>query len=666
MTVVPLKPPKATVTPFRTVLVANRGEIALRIMATARSMGYGTVAVYSSADAKSRHVGFADRAVLIGGPLPAESYLNIPAIIAAAKASGADAVHPGYGFLAENAAFARACREAGLVFIGPSAESIEAMGDKARAKAFMQAAGVPVVPGYQGEDQSEARFVAEAETIGFPVMIKAVAGGGGRGMRLVPDAASLPALLASAQSEARNAFGDATVLIEKAIVAPRHIEIQVFGDRHGNAIHVGERDCSIQRRHQKLIEEAPSPAVSAELRARMGEVSVKAVQAFGYEGAGTLEFLLDRDGRFYFMEMNTRLQVEHPVTEAITGLDLVAWQLKVAAGEALPLAQHELRFTGHAIEVRLCAEDPAHDFMPQSGRFGAWAMPENLRVETAMADGAEVTPFYDSMVAKVIAHGPTREAARLTLAEGLIRTTALGVATNQGFLKRALEHPAFATGEATTAFVGAHGDALAARPAETISDAALAALVLFMSDSATRPRTRARHLGPPLPVPMLVEIDGAKAEVAIHRDRDGTYRIGADGQQLTISVEAAGLGRLRLRHGTLALDVPFHRAGADLFIQRGADQVHVRDLTRAATKPAGSDGSDGRLTAAMNGRIVAVHAAVGDDVAVGQPLVTLEAMKMEHVHAAPIAGKLVEIGIAPGEQVTTGRLLAAIEKTDAA
>jgi geranyl-CoA carboxylase alpha subunit len=650
-------------TPFRTVLVANRGEIALRVMRTARRMGYGTVAVHSSADTASAHVRFADRAVLIGGPLPAESYLNIPAIIAAAKASGADAVHPGYGFLAENAAFARACREAGLVFIGPSAESIEAMGDKARAKAFMQAAGVPVVPGYQGDDQSEARFLAEAGKIGFPVMIKAVAGGGGRGMRLVPDAASLPALLASAQSEAKNAFGDATVLIEKAIVSPRHIEIQVFGDRHGNALHLGERDCSVQRRHQKLIEEAPSPAVSAALRARMGEVSVKAVQALAYEGAGTLEFLLDRDGQFYFMEMNTRLQVEHPVTEAITGLDLVEWQLRVAAGEALPLAQHELRFTGHAIEVRLCAEDPAHDFMPQSGRFGAWSMPDGLRVETAIADGADVPPFYDSMVAKIIAHGPTREAARLALAEGLTRATALGVATNQGFLKRSLEHAVFAAGEATTAFVGTHGEALAARPAAAVSDAALAALVLFVSDSAPRHRAQARHLGPPLPVPMLIAVDGAKADVAIHRDRDGSYRIEVGEQQIAVTVEAAGSGSLRLRHGTIVLDVPFHRAGADLFIQRGADQVHARDLTRAATKPAGSDGSDGRLTAAMNGRIVAVHATVGDDVTAGQPLVTLEAMKMEHVHTAPIAGRLVEVTIAPGEQVTTGRLLAAIEKT---
>lgn len=650
-------------TPFKTVLVANRGEIAIRIMATARRMGYGTVAVHSSADTRSRHVGFADRAVLIGGPLPADSYLNIPAIIAAAKASGADAVHPGYGFLAENAAFSQACREAGLVFIGPSPQSIEAMGDKAHAKAFMQAAGVPVVPGYQGEDQSEVRFAAEAEKIGFPVMIKAVAGGGGRGMRLVPDAASLPALLASAQSEAKNAFGDATVLIEKAIVAPRHIEIQVFGDRHGNALHLGERDCSIQRRHQKLIEEAPSPAVSPDLRARMGEVSVKAVQALGYEGAGTLEFLLDRDGGFYFMEMNTRLQVEHPVTESITGLDLVEWQFRVAAGEALPLAQHEVRFAGHAIEVRLCAEDPAHDFMPQSGRFGAWSAPEGLRVETAMAVGADVPAFYDSMIAKIIAHGATREAARSVLAEGLDRTVALGVATNQGFLKRALENPVFIAGEATTAFVASESQALGARPADAVPDAALAALLLYVTDAAPRHRASSRHLGPPLPIPMAIQIAGTTEAVSIHRERAGSYYIATAGTTVVAEISSVGSDAVCVVHQGVSARVPYHREGADLFIQRGADPIHARDLTRAATKTAGSDGSDGRLTAAMNGRIVAVHAAVGDAIAAGQPLVTLEAMKMEHVHTAPVSGKLVEITVAPGEQVTTGRLLAAIEKT---
>ena len=351
-------------TPFSKILIANRGEIALRVMRSARALGYRTVAVYSTADAQARHTLEADQAVCIGEPLPRQSYLNIPAIIAAARLSGADAVHPGYGFLAENPAFAAACAEDGLVFIGPSSASILAMGDKAGAKALMRAAGVPCIPGYQGDDQSAGRLAAEAALIGWPVMIKATAGGGGRGMRRVDRAEDFAEALVSAQSEALSAFSDAAVILERALIAPRHIEIQVFADRHGNALHLGERDCSVQRRHQKLIEEAPSPAVSPDLRERMGAVAVQAVRAIGYEGAGTLEFLLDAQGDFFFMEMNTRLQVEHPVTEAITGLDLVDWQLRIAAGEPLPLRQDQLRFDGHAIELRLCAEDALLGFMP--------------------------------------------------------------------------------------------------------------------------------------------------------------------------------------------------------------------------------------------------------------------------------------------------------------
>ncbi|MGE0807419.1 MAG: acetyl/propionyl/methylcrotonyl-CoA carboxylase subunit alpha, partial [Burkholderiaceae bacterium] len=348
----------STPTPFSKILIANRGEITLRVIRSARSLGYRTVAVYSTADAEALHVAQADQAVCIGEPLPSQSYLRIPALIEAARATGADAVHPGYGFLAENEDFAAACRDAGLVFIGPSPEAIRAMGDKAGAKRLMTAAGVPCIPGYQGEDQRAERLADEAARIGYPIMIKATAGGGGRGMRLVTAAEEFESLLRSAQSEAKNAFGDATVILEHAIIEPRHVEIQIFCDRHGNAVHLGERDCSVQRRHQKLIEEAPSPAVDAALRERMGATAVAAARAIGYEGAGTLEFLLDTSGNYFFMEMNTRLQVEHPVTEAITGLDLVEWQLRVAAGEALPLRQDEIRFSGHAIEVRLCAEDP--------------------------------------------------------------------------------------------------------------------------------------------------------------------------------------------------------------------------------------------------------------------------------------------------------------------
>ncbi|HSW23413.1 MAG TPA: acetyl-CoA carboxylase biotin carboxylase subunit, partial [Burkholderiaceae bacterium] len=452
-----------TATPFTKILIANRGEIALRVMRSARDAGYRTVAVYSSADAGSLHVREADQAVYIGEPAPAKSYLNIAAIIDAARRTGADAVHPGYGFLAENADFARACRDARLVFIGPSPEAIDAMGHKAAAKRLMAAAGVPCVPGYDGDDQSPERLGAEAGRVGYPVMIKAVAGGGGRGMRLVASAAEFAQALASARSEALHAFGDAAVIVERAIVEPRHIEIQVFADRHGHAIHLGERDCSVQRRHQKLIEEAPSPAVSAELRERMGAAAVAAARAIRYEGAGTLEFLLDRDGQFYFMEMNTRLQVEHPVTEAITGLDLVALQLQVAAGEPLSLQQHQVRREGHAIEVRLCAEDAEQAFMPQSGTLGLWQPPPRLRVEHALHSGAEIPPHYDSMIAKIVSHGATRDEARRKLIAGLADTVALGVKTNQALLARCLAHPVFAAGGATTAFIGQHADTLLRR-----------------------------------------------------------------------------------------------------------------------------------------------------------------------------------------------------------
>ena len=418
-------------TPFKKILIANRGEIALRVMRSARALGYRTVAVYSTADAHARHVREADQAVCIGEPLPAQSYLCIPAIIEAAKMTGADAVHPGYGFLAENAAFAQACREAGLVFIGPSPEAITAMGNKAGAKELMIAAGVPCIPGYQGDDQSEARLTQEAALVGFPVMIKATAGGGGRGMRLVPSSAQFAELLRSAQSEAQNSFGDPHVILERAIIEPRHIEIQIFADRQGNAIHLGERDCSVQRRHQKVVEESPSPAVDAALRERMGATAVAAVKAIAYEGAGTLEFLLDREGNYYFMEMNTRLQVEHPVTEAITGLDLVELQLRVAAGEDLPLTQADVKFHGHAIEVRLCAEDTDQGFMPRSGTVALWQAASHLRVEHALESGTEIPPYYDSMIAKIIAHGRTRDEARRKLIRGLEDTVLLGVTTNQ-------------------------------------------------------------------------------------------------------------------------------------------------------------------------------------------------------------------------------------------
>jgi geranyl-CoA carboxylase alpha subunit len=648
-------------TPFRKILIANRSEVALRIMRTARRLGYGVVAVYSDADRDALHVREADQAVRIGEALPGQSYLNIGAIIAAATTSGADAVHPGYGFLAENEDFAQACRNAGLVFIGPSPESIKAMGNKAGAKAIMQAAGVPCVPGYQGADQSDAVMLAEAGKIGFPVMIKAVAGGGGRGMRLVADAAAFADALRGARSEAQGAFGDAGVILERAITDPRHIEIQVFGDRFGNAIHLGERDCSVQRRHQKLIEEAPSPPVTPELRARMGAVAVSAIKSIGYEGAGTLEFLLDPGGNFYFMEMNTRLQVEHPVTEAITGLDLVQLQLRVASGEPLGLKQDEITFSGHAIEVRLCSEDAAHDFMPQSGRMARWQMPEGLRVEHALQSGSEIPPFYDSMIAKLISHGATRDEARRRLIHSLEQTVAFGVTTNQGFLAACLAHPAFAAGEATTAFIASHRDDLLAPRKDAGAGAALAALLLYLSDPHAPPWRSGRSLAATFPLPVRIELDDGIHDLEIVRERDGGHVASSDGSVHRFEVDDSGRDTMRFRKNGLAESARFFRDGDRLHILHRGITLSVRDLTLAAPAATASTGSDGKVRAAMNGRVVAVLVRQGERVAAGQPVMTLEAMKMEHVHSAPVAGVISAIDVVEGEQVTTGKIVVEIE-----
>jgi geranyl-CoA carboxylase alpha subunit len=654
-------------TPFFKILIANRGEIALRIMRSARRLGYGVVAVYSDADRDALHVREADQAVRIGEALPAQSYLRIEAIIAAAKASGAGAVHPGYGFLAENEDFAQACRDAGLVFIGPSPEAIRSMGNKASAKDIMHAAGVPCVPGYQGADQSDAVMLAEAKKIGFPVMIKAVAGGGGRGMRLVTDAAAFPDALRSARSEAQGAFGDPTVIIERAIVDPRHIEIQVFGDRYGHAVHLGERDCSVQRRHQKLIEEAPSPKVTPKLRARMGAVAVAAVKSIRYEGAGTLEFLLDKNGEFYFMEMNTRLQVEHPVTEAITGLDLVELQLRVASGEPLGLEQEDIKFAGHAIEVRLCSEDAGHDFMPQSGKMALWQMPEGVRVEHALQSGSEIPPFYDSMIAKIVSHGADRNEARGRLICALEQTAAFGVTTNQGFLISCLRHPGFAAGAATTAFIGNHRDDLLT-PRASDGDAALAALLLYVTHPHAPAWRGGRSLAAAFPLAARVDLGHHVHEIGVHeieieivRERDGGYVANFEGGERRFEIDELGCDAIRFRTNGMMEQARFLRDGDLLYVLHRGATLSVRDLTLAAPASATAVGGDGKVRAAMNGRVVALLVKPGEQVAAGQPVMTLEAMKMEHVHTAGVAGTVSAIDVTEGEQVTTGRIVLEID-----
>ncbi len=648
-------------TPFSKVLIANRGEIACRIIRSARALGLRTVAVYSTVDAGARHVRDADQALCIGDALPASSYLRIDALIGAARRSDADAVHPGYGFLAENAAFAAACRDAGLVFVGPSPEAIAAMGNKAEAKRRMAAAGLPCLPGYAGGDQDDARLAAEAARIGYPLMVKATAGGGGRGLRRVASADAFAAALAAARREAASAFGDATVLLERAVVAPRHVEVQVFADRHGQVIHLGERDCSVQRRHQKLIEETPSPAVDAALRERMGAAAVKAVQTIGVEGAGTLEFLLDEAGDFYFMEMNTRLQVEHPVTEAVTGLDLVALQLRVAAGDPLPVAQQDVRLHGHAIEVRLCAEDAQQAFLPQTGRLLRWQPPAGLRVEHALECGTEITPHYDSMLAKLVAHGPTRDEARRRLAAGLADLVALGVTTNQAFLARCLAHPVFAAGAATTAFVAEHADALAALPADTgASVAAVAALLLVLTRADPHASGVGHALAHRLPQPLRFVLDGRPVAATLTRQDSAGFRVDIDDDRWHLTATGDADAGWRVTLDGIDSPVVWARDGARLCMHWQGRPFEAVDLSLAAARQPGKADGDGQVRASMSGRVVALHAAAGAPVAAGQPLVTLEAMKMEHLHVSPVDGRIEALPVAPGDQVAAGQTLAKI------
>jgi geranyl-CoA carboxylase alpha subunit len=650
--------------PFSKLLIANRGEIARRIIRSARQLGLRTVAVHSTADRDALHVREADAAVAIGAAAPRESYLNIANIIAAAKASGADAVHPGYGFLAENAGFAQACLDAGLVFVGPKPDAIAAMGNKAAAKQLMKRAGVAYIPGFEGM-QDEAALAAAANKLGYPVMIKAVAGGGGRGMRRVENAAEFAAALRSARSEAENAFGNGELMLELALTAPRHIEIQVFADAHGNAIHLGERDCSVQRRHQKIIEEAPSPAVSADLRNLMGAAAVKAAKSIGYVGAGTIEFLLDSHGEFYFMEMNTRLQVEHAVTEAITGLDLVAMQLQVAGGEALALKQENVRFSGHAIEVRLCAEDPAADFLPQSGTVHLWHAPAGIRVDHALESGTAVPPFYDSMMAKLVAYAGTRELARTRLVAGLEDCTVLGIQTNRSFLLACLQHQDFAGGRATTDFVP-HNFPPAARAASAPTAAALAlAAVLFHESSAdTAPYSRELRnwaSNAAMATPLRFDVASTLRDLSVAPGAPGSFLVSDGVEIVEVDNVHRESSRMRFSLNGADLEARYAWSGDTLLLDFAGQSFGLRNALLDPPKTMSGSGSDGSVVGPMNGRVAMLDIAVGTTVTAGQTLLVLEAMKMEHPVVAPIAGTVAEIGVAAGDQVAPGQLLMRIE-----
>jgi 3-methylcrotonyl-CoA carboxylase alpha subunit len=622
------------------LLIANRGEIACRIIRTARTLGIRTVAVYSDADRHALHVREADEAVHIG-PSPArESYLVGEKIIAAAKASGAEAIHPGYGFLSENAGFAEAVAAAGLVWVGPSPHSIRAMGLKDAAKSLMIAAGVPVTPGYLGEDQAPERLQAEADAIGYPVLIKAVAGGGGKGMRKVNASAEFQEMLGSCKREAASSFGDDRVLIEKYIERPRHIEVQVFGDTHGNVVHLFERDCSLQRRHQKVIEEAPAPGMDEATRAAVCGAAVKAAKAVDYVGAGTIEFIADasqglRPDRVWFMEMNTRLQVEHPVTEEITGQDLVEWQLRVASGERLPLRQDELSIRGWAMEARLYAEDPAHEFLPSTGRLDHFYLGRGIRIDTGVEEGDRISPYYDPMIAKLVAAAPDRDTAIERLAETLEQVEVWPVRTNAAFLARLVDHEDFRGGDVDTAFIPSRIDRLVPEVAPSQEVWNLAATALLASDFGNGG-----------------ERDPWDALPGFRLNR---------GDDLQVALTHAGATRLVDAGGDPPLD-GIATAQGETVLVFSAGQAFAFTLPGAAGGAAGGAASDGVLLSPMPGRVLSVEVRQGDRVTRGQKLVTLEAMKMEHAMAAPFDGVVAELAVTAGAQVTEGELLVKVEK----
>ncbi|RVT84437.1 acetyl/propionyl/methylcrotonyl-CoA carboxylase subunit alpha [Rhodobacteraceae bacterium CCMM004] len=663
-----------------TLLIANRGEIACRVIATARSMGVSTVAVHSDADAGARHVEMADRAVRIGPAPVSESYLRADAILEAARATGADAIHPGYGFLSENPDFVEAVEGAGLIFVGPPAAAIRAMGLKDAAKAAMQRAGVPVVPGYHGERQEPDFLAGEADAIGYPVLIKARAGGGGKGMRRVDGPDDFAEALEGARREAEAAFGDPACLIEKYVDTPRHVEIQVFADAHGNVVHLFERDCSLQRRHQKVIEEAPAPGMTPEVRAAMGAAAVEAARAIGYVGAGTVEFIADgsrglRPGGFWFMEMNTRLQVEHPVTEAITGLDLVALQLRVAAGEPLPFAQEDLRIDGHAFEARLYAEDASRGFLPATGRLAHLRFPAAtafargpVRVDSGVRPGDAITTHYDPMIAKLIVHGPDRAAALRRLRHALAETQIVGTVTNRDFLAALAGHAGFAAGEVDTGLIARDQDALtaaAAPDAEVWAVAALAALGLPAEPPGRSPwdaLTGWRAWGPAVQNAVLIH-SGTRTEVPVAFLGPGRFAVGAGQDAVALSARCLEDGAVEIVCDGITRRLTVHR-GTDAVWVLADGGAHRFDLPDPLAAAAGAEAAADTVTAPMPGLVKRLAATQGQAVTAGQRLAVLEAMKMEHTLTAPRDGTVAEVLVSEGAQVSDGDPLIRLETAD--
>ncbi len=666
---------------FRTLLIANRGEIACRIARTAQRMGITTVAVYSEADAAALHVKVADRAILLG-PAPARaSYLNIPRIIAAARQTNADAIHPGYGFLSENPAFAEACAEAGIVFVGPPPSAMRAMGSKSAAKALMEKSGVPLLPGYHGDNQDAAFLAEQANRIGFPVMIKAVSGGGGRGMRVVASADDFTTALAAARQESASAFGDDHVLIERYLERPRHIEVQVFADAHGNVVHLFERDCSAQRRHQKVIEEAPAPGLDSDRRTAMGKAAVAAAKAVGYQGAGTVEFVANSDG-FFFLEMNTRLQVEHPVTEMITDLDLVEWQLRVAAGERLPATQDLISIAGHAIEARIYAEDPARDFAPATGRLALFRTPDatpNIRIDAGFVTGDSVSIHYDAMLAKLICRGGTRDEALRVLRRALAETDVVGVASNLDLLGRIAAHPEFAAGGIDTGFIARHADTLLALPQEPAAEVLAAAALCVLSDEAEAAAAEAASSTDPYSPwyardhwwlniesdrALQFTADGAEFPVRVRRT-DATWHLTFGDRSYTVSAARTPDGRLEMIVDGARERISATRQGETVTVRRGGETWRLR-LPDPIAAAAEEDDAGGRLIAPIPGQVTEVMAMAGMAVTRGQVLVVLEAMKTVFRLAAPADGTIATVSCQAGDAVIEGQLLVSFDEPETA